>query len=183
MKRENSTLIRLRSVIQRLVNWWVCYAAFLTANIYVIAVLPGMQHLRLCLVQTSVRFPVGTKAARHGTASSLPLLPHMRSVGLSVWGSTSVSTSKCSGKLSCWPQTHSHNWSCTFKYSDTYLVFSIFGHGGEEAEEVVYVNWLNMVRAGLLGLEFYTPENKSWRQVCYKIANSFKVYSWFILID
>uniref|UniRef100_A0A8C8GKE2 Dipeptidyl peptidase 3 n=1 Tax=Oncorhynchus tshawytscha TaxID=74940 RepID=A0A8C8GKE2_ONCTS len=31
-------------------------------------------------------------------------------------------------------------------------------------EEVVYVNWLNMVRAGLLGLEFYTSESKSWRQ-------------------
>uniref|UniRef100_A0A4W4DY76 Dipeptidyl peptidase 3 n=1 Tax=Electrophorus electricus TaxID=8005 RepID=A0A4W4DY76_ELEEL len=43
-------------------------------------------------------------------------------------------------------------------------VLSIFGHEGEEAEEVVYVNWLNMVRAGLLGLEFYTPESKSWRQ-------------------
>uniref|UniRef100_A0AAR2M688 Dipeptidyl peptidase 3 n=1 Tax=Pygocentrus nattereri TaxID=42514 RepID=A0AAR2M688_PYGNA len=43
-------------------------------------------------------------------------------------------------------------------------VLSIFGHEGEEAEEVIYVNWLNMVRAGLLGLEFYTPESKSWRQ-------------------
>ncbi|CAB1315945.1 unnamed protein product [Coregonus sp. 'balchen'] len=43
-------------------------------------------------------------------------------------------------------------------------VLSIFGHEGEDAEEVVYINWLNMVRAGLLGLEFYTPESKSWRQ-------------------
>uniref|UniRef100_A0A8C8GIY6 Dipeptidyl peptidase 3 n=1 Tax=Oncorhynchus tshawytscha TaxID=74940 RepID=A0A8C8GIY6_ONCTS len=43
-------------------------------------------------------------------------------------------------------------------------VCSIFGHEGEDAEEVVYVNWLNMVRAGLLGLEFYTSESKSWRQ-------------------
>ncbi|XP_057215981.1 dipeptidyl peptidase 3 [Triplophysa rosa] len=43
-------------------------------------------------------------------------------------------------------------------------VLSIFGHEGEDAEEVVYGNWLNMVRAGLLGLEFYTPESKSWRQ-------------------
>lgn len=30
---------------------------------------------------------------------------------------------------------------------------------------MVYVNWLNMVRAGLLALEFYTPEASSWRQV------------------
>lgn len=43
-------------------------------------------------------------------------------------------------------------------------VLSIFGHEGEDAEEVVYINWLNMVRAGLLGLEFYTQESKSWRQ-------------------
>ncbi|XP_051960515.1 dipeptidyl peptidase 3-like [Xyrauchen texanus] len=43
-------------------------------------------------------------------------------------------------------------------------VLRIFGHEGEDAEEVVYVNWLNMVRAGLLGLEFYTPGSKSWRQ-------------------
>ncbi|XP_053575996.1 dipeptidyl peptidase 3 [Bombina bombina] len=43
-------------------------------------------------------------------------------------------------------------------------VLRIFGHEGEEAKDVVYVNWLNMVRAGLLGLEFYTPENGTWRQ-------------------
>ncbi|KAF7662537.1 hypothetical protein LDENG_00233610 [Lucifuga dentata] len=41
---------------------------------------------------------------------------------------------------------------------------SIFGHEGQDAEDVIYVNWLSMVRAGLLGLEFYTPESKSWRQ-------------------
>ncbi|XP_061754696.1 dipeptidyl peptidase 3 isoform X1 [Nerophis ophidion] len=43
-------------------------------------------------------------------------------------------------------------------------VLSIFGHKGQDAEDVVYVNWLSMVRGGLLGLEFYTPENKNWRQ-------------------
>ncbi|KAJ3589221.1 hypothetical protein NHX12_010068 [Muraenolepis orangiensis] len=41
---------------------------------------------------------------------------------------------------------------------------SIFGHEGQDAEDVVYINWLNMVRAGLLGLEFYTAESSSWRQ-------------------
>lgn len=45
------------------------------------------------------------------------------------------------------------------------MLHSIFGHEGEDAADVVYVNWLSMVRAGLLGLEFYTPESKSWRQV------------------
>nr|XP_046265769.1 dipeptidyl peptidase 3 isoform X2 [Scatophagus argus] len=43
-------------------------------------------------------------------------------------------------------------------------VLSIFGHEGEDADNVVYMNWLSMVRAGLLGLEFYTPESASWRQ-------------------
>ncbi|MBN3275039.1 DPP3 peptidase, partial [Polyodon spathula] len=44
-------------------------------------------------------------------------------------------------------------------------VLSIFGHEGTNADDLVYVNWLAMVRAGLLGLEFYTPESQSWRQV------------------
>uniref|UniRef100_A0A669E051 Dipeptidyl peptidase 3 n=1 Tax=Oreochromis niloticus TaxID=8128 RepID=A0A669E051_ORENI len=43
-------------------------------------------------------------------------------------------------------------------------VLSIFGHEGQDADDVVYINWLSMVRAGLLGLEFYTPDSKSWRQ-------------------
>lgn len=41
----------------------------------------------------------------------------------------------------------------------------IFGFEGDNAEDVIYVNWLNMVRAGLLALEFYTPEASNWRQV------------------
>jgi dipeptidyl-peptidase-3 len=40
----------------------------------------------------------------------------------------------------------------------------IFGHEGKEAEDILYVNWLNMARAGVLALEFYTPEQKKWRQ-------------------
>nr|XP_044997461.1 dipeptidyl peptidase 3 isoform X3 [Jaculus jaculus] len=43
-------------------------------------------------------------------------------------------------------------------------VLEIFGFEGTDAEDVIYVNWLNMVRAGLLALEFYTPEAASWRQ-------------------
>uniref|UniRef100_K7F547 Dipeptidyl peptidase 3 n=1 Tax=Pelodiscus sinensis TaxID=13735 RepID=K7F547_PELSI len=43
-------------------------------------------------------------------------------------------------------------------------VLRIFELKGEDAEDVIYINWLNMVRAGLLGLEFYTPENGTWRQ-------------------
>jgi len=40
----------------------------------------------------------------------------------------------------------------------------IFGHEGKQADDIVYINWLNMVRAGLLALEFYSPETKQWRQ-------------------
>ncbi|XP_073419365.1 dipeptidyl peptidase 3-like isoform X2 [Dendrobates tinctorius] len=43
-------------------------------------------------------------------------------------------------------------------------VLRIFGHESQEAQDVLYVNWLNMVRAGLLGLEYYTPETGKWRQ-------------------
>ncbi|KAM4617532.1 dipeptidyl peptidase 3 isoform 1-T2 [Discoglossus pictus] len=43
-------------------------------------------------------------------------------------------------------------------------VLRIFGYESQEAQDVMYVNWLNMVRAGLMGLEFYTPETGRWRQ-------------------
>lgn len=58
------------------------------------------------------------------------------------------------------------NFSCFFLFS------SIFGHEGQDGEDVVYINWLSMVRAGLLGLEFYTPESKSWRQVMLTLLPS-----------
>jgi dipeptidyl-peptidase-3 len=43
-------------------------------------------------------------------------------------------------------------------------VLKVFGHVGPGAEDILYVNWLNMVRAGVLGLEFYTPDTKKWGQ-------------------
>eukprot|EP00127_Corallochytrium_limacisporum_P000695 Clim_evm14s23 gene=Clim_evmTU14s23 len=43
-------------------------------------------------------------------------------------------------------------------------ILKIFGHEGEKAEDVLYINWLNMARAGLCGLEFYTPATGEWRQ-------------------
>lgn len=48
--------------------------------------------------------------------------------------------------------------------TDTDLL-SLFGHTDDVARgDIVYVNWLNMARAGLLGLEFYTPSQSKWRQ-------------------
>jgi len=43
-------------------------------------------------------------------------------------------------------------------------VLRIFGHEGSSGDDIVYINWLNMVRAGLLSLEFFTPETSKWRQ-------------------
>ncbi|VDK42649.1 unnamed protein product [Anisakis simplex] len=43
-------------------------------------------------------------------------------------------------------------------------VLKIFGYEGELAESVKYVNWLSEIRAGLLALEFYSPETKNWGQ-------------------
>ncbi|XP_078284370.1 dipeptidyl peptidase 3 [Rhinoraja longicauda] len=43
-------------------------------------------------------------------------------------------------------------------------ILKIFSHEGADADDVIYINWLTMVRAGVLGLEFYTPETKKWRQ-------------------
>ena len=46
---------------------------------------------------------------------------------------------------------------------------SIFGFSGEDADDVLYVNWLSMVRAGLVGLEYFTPESNKWRQVSFTV--------------
>ena len=49
-------------------------------------------------------------------------------------------------------------------YLHLLVIASIFGHEGDAASDIVYINWLNMVRAGLLALEFYSPETQNWRQ-------------------
>jgi hypothetical protein len=33
---------------------------------------------------------------------------------------------------------------------------------GQKADDIQYINWLNMCRAGLLALEFYSPETNRW---------------------
>ncbi|XP_074660218.1 dipeptidyl peptidase 3-like isoform X2 [Tubulanus polymorphus] len=43
-------------------------------------------------------------------------------------------------------------------------VLRIFGHDGDKADDIIYVNWLCMVRAGLLALEFYNPQSRAWGQ-------------------
>eukprot|EP00747_Dinoflagellata_sp_TGD_P165708 gnl/TRDRNA2_/TRDRNA2_187394_c0_seq1.p1 gnl/TRDRNA2_/TRDRNA2_187394_c0~~gnl/TRDRNA2_/TRDRNA2_187394_c0_seq1.p1 ORF type:complete len:838 (-),score=237.02 gnl/TRDRNA2_/TRDRNA2_187394_c0_seq1:60-2573(-) len=44
-------------------------------------------------------------------------------------------------------------------------ILSIFGYDTEELQaSIIYNNWLNMVHAGLVGLEFYSPEAKKWGQ-------------------
>ncbi|AYV76626.1 MAG: hypothetical protein Terrestrivirus10_10 [Terrestrivirus sp.] len=46
-------------------------------------------------------------------------------------------------------------------YSD---VLDIFNIGDDSKENIIYINWLNMVRSGLKGLEVYNPTNKNWGQ-------------------
>jgi dipeptidyl-peptidase-3 len=43
-------------------------------------------------------------------------------------------------------------------------LLSIFGYSGQEAEDIYYVNWLIMVRAGIKALEFFTPTSQVWGQ-------------------
>ena len=43
-------------------------------------------------------------------------------------------------------------------------VLEIFGHTGQEAADITYINWLNMARAGLLGLEYFRPAQMTWGQ-------------------
>jgi len=44
-------------------------------------------------------------------------------------------------------------------------VLKIFGHAdSQEANDVMYTNWLSMARAGLLALEFYNASSKTWGQ-------------------
>jgi dipeptidyl-peptidase III len=53
-------------------------------------------------------------------------------------------------------------------------VQEIFGHahghgsGGDkkadDSDDIIYINWLNMCRAGLLALQYYNPTTKTWGQ-------------------
>lgn len=45
-----------------------------------------------------------------------------------------------------------------------YDVLRIFGYEGETAEDIIYVNWLSLLWAGLRGLEMYQPEHNQWGQ-------------------
>lgn len=43
-------------------------------------------------------------------------------------------------------------------------MLGIFGHEGDEAEDILYVAWVQMARAGLLALEFYDVTSRKWGQ-------------------
>jgi len=63
---------------------------------------------------------------------------------------------------------------CRAECSGLYLsleseVLKVFGHSTDSlapgaVHDITYINWVLMARAGLTGLEFYTPETKQWRQ-------------------
>jgi len=44
-------------------------------------------------------------------------------------------------------------------------VLEIFGHKNPaDATNVVYINWLSMIKSAVVSMELYTPEQKKWRQ-------------------
>ncbi len=43
-------------------------------------------------------------------------------------------------------------------------VLSIFGHEGQEGDDIIYASYLTMARAGLTALEFYEPKSLKWGQ-------------------
>jgi dipeptidyl-peptidase-3 len=44
-------------------------------------------------------------------------------------------------------------------------LLTIFGQTtAEDQQEAIHIIWLNMIRAGMVGLEFYNPEKKQWLQ-------------------
>ena len=49
-------------------------------------------------------------------------------------------------------------------YSTFKEAVHILGYYAEDAETVNYVNWLTMGRAGIVGLEQYSPDTKEWTQ-------------------
>jgi dipeptidyl-peptidase-3 len=45
------------------------------------------------------------------------------------------------------------------------VLFRIFGHGPDVAEDIVYVNWLSLLLNGCSkALEMYNPQTKVWMQ-------------------
>lgn len=45
------------------------------------------------------------------------------------------------------------------------MLFRIFGFEGQEADDIIYVNWLSLVFAGAAKtLEMYQPKTKAWMQ-------------------
>ncbi|ORX57056.1 dipeptidyl peptidase III [Hesseltinella vesiculosa] len=43
-------------------------------------------------------------------------------------------------------------------------ILDIFGYHGQDADDIVYIMYLNMARAGLCALEYFDPEAKKWGQ-------------------
>jgi dipeptidyl-peptidase III len=75
------------------------------------------------------------------------------------WGSTF-------GKIS--PSYEECRAECSGLYlclePEVLQVFGVTDATADKVHDVSYINWLLMARAGLTGLEFYTPSTQEWRQ-------------------
>mmetsp|Transcript_49919 Transcript_49919/g.128453 ORF Transcript_49919/g.128453 Transcript_49919/m.128453 type:complete len:88 (-) Transcript_49919:1525-1788(-) len=44
------------------------------------------------------------------------------------------------------------------------IVGKIFGFDEQEYDDIVFINWLNLLRSGLRSLYTFSPETNKWRQ-------------------
>ena len=112
----------------------------------------------------------GTSQVNHGIQNSKPCHQLTRNVERNVLEFTSAFLQKSYGSFISITSDSFYKrepcLSCSYRYDCIlYSSFSIFGHEGSQADDIIYINWLNMVRAGLLALEFYTPDTCKWGQV------------------
>lgn len=49
-------------------------------------------------------------------------------------------------------------------FSTNKVIHQIFGYKEEDADDIVFVNWLWMILAGIKGLEAYNPDSERWTQ-------------------
>ena len=103
------------------------------------------------------------KKVKRMTQSFLQFHPHMKSA------EQNALVFICRSMMMSWSNQLSKFWFLEFSFT-TRLLFCdlrIFGHEGEKAHDIIYVNWLSLLLNGSTrAMEFYNPKTQSWMQVC-----------------
>ena len=59
-----------------------------------------------------------------------------------------------------------HFFTHNFTSLKNVIFCRIFGHEGEEAEDIIFINWLSLILNGATkALEMYQPQTETWLQV------------------